>query len=92
MKTSEVFVPISEGMIRTNAVMALVSGVSTKKVREYLIENGYVLSAWETSSGRKYMIVQKAYLMGQGEYEPSANEFTREQFEKALQQRYGVEI
>ena len=90
MKTTNVFVASSEGMVRTNAIFSLLCGVSTKKVMNYLKENGLQLVAWENFGGAKWMAVEATDELVGIEFEPE--NVDRSLFEKALQQRIPVEI
>ena len=82
MKTSNVFVAISESMVRATAKAALKGGVSIKKVREYLSENGLLLVSWENSNLRTYMAVEPIRDLIGVEFEPE--KVDRNQFEKVL--------
>ena len=90
MRKTEVFVAISEGMVRTNAIFALNCGASVKKVMNYLKENGLQLVAWENFGGAKWMAVEATDELVGIEFEPE--NVDRSLFEKALQQRIPVEI
>ena len=90
MKTSEVFCAISEGMVRTNAIFALNCGASVKKVRDYLVENGLQLVAWENFGGAKWMAVEATDELVGIEFEPE--NVDRIEFEKTLQTRLPVEV
>jgi hypothetical protein len=90
MKTTENFVVITEGMVRTNAIFALLCGTSTKKVRNYLKENKLQLVAWENVNGRNYMAVEPITDLIGIEFEPE--KVDRNLFEKILHSGTVTEI
>ena len=83
-------VAITKGMIRTNAIAALQGGVSVKRVREFLYENGLQLVAWENAGGRNYMAVEPAEDLKGIEYTPE--KVNRQDFIKVLAEETVVEI
>lgn len=78
MKTTEEVVAITETMVRTNAKTALENGVSVKRVKKYLEENGYRLVAWEVTKEKIYCTVESVKDLIGVEFEP--DKINREQF------------
>jgi hypothetical protein len=90
MKTSEIFVAITESLVRENALAASRGGVKMKKIREYLEENGLRLVAWTNRNLRNYMAVEPIKDLIGVEYEPES--ITRDEFEKVLKAGSVIEI
>ena len=75
-------VVITKGMICTNAIFSLISGVSLKKVVQYLDENGYQIVAWTNSGRWTYASLEEKRPLEGGDFIPE--KISREDLEKCL--------